>query len=187
MILPVYAFGQPVLKRVATDIALDDPNLPTLLENMWETMYHASGVGLAAPQIGKSYRIFLVDTVQLTEGEDEPKEVGVKSAFINAHKVEESGEEWSYEEGCLSIPHIRGDVERPERITIRYFDGDLEEHTRTFTGMTARVIQHEYDHIDGVLFIDKLKPLKRRLVSAKLEKIRKGKVEADYRMKFSAR
>ncbi len=187
MILPIYAFGQAVLKRVANDVALDDPTLTPLLENMWETMYHANGVGLAAPQIGKSLRIFLVDTIQLEDKEKNSSEPGIKIAFVNAHVVEEAGEEWSYEEGCLSIPHLRGDVERPSEITLRYFDGDLAEHTRTFTGMNARVIQHEYDHIDGVLFVDKLKPLKRRLISGKLEKIRKGNVDADYRLKFATR
>lgn len=187
MVLPIYAFGQAVLKRVAEDVDLDDPTLPALLENMWETMYHANGVGLAAPQIGKSHRIFLVDTIQLEEREKESTEAGIKTAFINAHKVEEIGPEWSYEEGCLSIPHLRGDVDRPREITLRYFDADFVERSETFTGMNARVIQHEYDHIDGVLFVDKLKPLKRRLINGKLEKIRKGMVDADYRLKFSTR
>ncbi len=187
MILPIYAYGQAVLKRVANDIDPADPALPELLENMWETMYHANGVGLAAPQIGKSVRVFLVDTVQLEDQEKDSSEPGIKTAFINAHVVEERGEDWSYEEGCLSIPHLRGDVERPREITLRYLDADLVEHTETFMGMNARVIQHEYDHIDGVLFVDKLKPLKRRLINGKLEKIRKGNVDADYRLKFSAR
>ena len=186
MILPVYAYGQSVLKRVATDVDPADPELEKLLADMWETMYHADGVGLAAPQIGKSLRIFLVDTVQLErEGRKGDEDPGIKTAFINAHKVEEQGEPWSYEEGCLSIPHVRGEVERPARITLRYLDGDLNEHTTTFTGMNARVIQHEYDHIDGVLFVDHVSPLKRRLINSKLEKIRKGKVSADYRLKFA--
>ena len=188
MILPVFAYGQPVLKRVAADVDPADEKLPKLLEDMWETMYNADGVGLAAPQIGKSLRIFLVDTVQI-ERDGEPLDggPGIKQAFINAHKVEEDGEPWTYEEGCLSIPHVRGDVERPASITLRYLDEDLVEHTATFRGMNARVIQHEYDHIDGVLFVDHVKPLKRRLINGKLEKIKKGKVSADYRLRFAAR
>lgn len=185
MILPVYAYGHPVLKRRATDVDVTNTALPELLENMWETMYHASGVGLAAPQIGKSMRIFLVDTIQLSDEEGASNKEGIKSAFINAEKIEETGEEWAYEEGCLSIPHIRGEVERPEMITLKYLDDDFVEHTKTFTGMNARVIQHEYDHIDGLLFVEKLKPLKRRLISRKLDKIKKGLVNADYRMKFA--
>lgn len=188
MILPVYAYGQPVLKRVANDVDLADPKLPKLIADMWETMYHANGVGLAAPQIGKSHRLFVVDTVQLEEeGKKSSDELGIKIAFVNAHKVDEEGEPWSYEEGCLSIPHVRGEVERPARITLRYLDGDFVERTRTFTGMNARVVQHEYDHIDGVLFVDHVGPLKRRLINGKLEKIRKGKVNADYRLKFAVR
>jgi peptide deformylase len=185
MILPVYAYGQPVLKRRATDVDVTNTALPELLANMWETMYHANGVGLAAPQIGKSMRIFLVDTIQLHDDEKDSNDEGIKVAFINAEKIEEDGEEWPYEEGCLSIPHVRGEVERPERITLKYLDGNFVEHTKTFTGMNARVIQHEYDHIDGVLFVEKLKPLKRRLISRKLDKIKKGQVSADYRLKFA--
>ena len=185
MILPVYAYGQSVLKKRATDVDVTSTALPELLANMWETMYHASGVGLAAPQIGKSMRIFLVDTIQLSDEEGDPNQEGIKSAFINAEKIEETGDEWAYEEGCLSIPHVRGEVERPETITLRYLDEDFVEHTKTFSGMNARVIQHEYDHIDGLLFVEKLKPLKRRLISRKLDKIKKGLVNADYRMKFA--
>ncbi len=187
MILPIYAYGQAVLKRVANDVDPADPTLPALVANMWETMYEANGVGLAAPQIGKSVRVFVVDTVQLEDREKASNEAGIKIAFVNAHKVEELGPDWSYEEGCLSIPHLRGEVERPREVTLRYLDADMVERTQTFTGMNARVIQHEYDHIDGVLFVDKLKPLKRRLINGKLEKIRKGMVDADYRLKFSAR
>ena len=184
MILPVYAYGQPVLKRRAVDVDLGDTGLPELLDNMWETMYHANGVGLAAPQIGRSLRIFLVDTEQLKGEEREGDAPGIKQAFLNAEKVEEDGEPWSYEEGCLSIPHVRGEVERPARITLRYFDADGQEHLRTFEGMNARVVQHEYDHIEGVLFTEQLKPLKRRLVARKLDKIKKGQVQSDYRMRF---
>jgi peptide deformylase len=182
MILPIYAYGQPVLKKVAQDIAADYPNLKELIENMWATMYNASGVGLAGPQIGKSIRIFLVDTVQTMEEGKEDQ--GIKMVFINAQKVEETGKEWAYEEGCLSIPDIRGDVRRPDTLTLRYFDENFEEHTTTFTGINARVIQHEYDHIDGLLFTEKLKPIKKRLIKRKLENIKRGKVRSEYKMKF---
>ena len=182
MILPVYAYGQPILKKLGEEIDASYPNLKELLENMWETMYNASGVGLAAPQIGLAIRLFLVDTIQILE--DNPDEEGVKQAFFNAHIIEETGDEWAYEEGCLSIPHIRGDVERPASVTIRYFDEEFKEHTKTFEGINARVIQHEYDHIDGVLFVEKLKPIKRRMITRKLEAIKKGEVSADYKLKF---
>lgn len=185
MILPVFAYGQAVLKRVADDVDLTETWLPELVDSMWETMYHANGVGLAAPQIGKSLRIFVVDTLQLKSEEREDNELGIKVAFINAHKVDELGDPWSYEEGCLSIPNVRGEVARPAEITLRYRDGDFQEQQTTFRGMNARVIQHEYDHIDGVLFIDRISPLKRRLITGKLEKIRKGQVDADYRMRFA--
>jgi len=182
MILPVYAFGQPVLTKKATPINKDFENLDKLLEDMWETMYHAEGVGLAAPQIGKSIRLFLIDTVQVMEDDD--KEKGVKRAFINAEIIEETGKVWNYEEGCLSIPNLRGDVSRLDTITIKYQDAEFNEYTETYDGINARVIQHEYDHIEGVLFTDKLKPLKKKLIKRKLESIKKGKVKADYRLKF---
>jgi len=182
MILPIYAYGQPVLKKKAVEIDENYEGLAELLENMWETMYNAQGVGIAAPQIGKAIRIFLVDTEQvMDEGKEEE---GIKSAFINAEILEEEGEEWSYEEGCLSIPNIRGDVERQPKIKIKYFDSEFNEHVREFDGINARVIQHEYDHIEGVLFTEKLKPLKRKLIKRKLDSIKKGKVRVDYRLKF---
>ncbi len=183
MILPIVAFGTPVLKKKAKNIKNDHEGLKELIGNMWETMYNAKGVGLAAPQIGKRIRIFLIDTIQLEEEESELKE-GVKQVFINAEILEEEGESWLYEEGCLSIPHIRGDVERLPNITIKYFDEDFVEHTKKFEGINARVIQHEYDHIEGILFTTKLKPLKRRLIKRKLEAIKKGSVKVDYRMRF---
>ena len=182
MILPIYAFGQPVLKKVAAPITAEYPELKELLENMWETMYNAQGVGLAAPQIGKSIRLFLVDTDQLEK--EDAKEVGIKQVFINAQKIEEAGKPWDYEEGCLSIPNIRGDVKRPAQLKIRFMDENFVEHEKVFSGLNARVIQHEYDHIDGILFTELLKPLKRRRVKRKLENIKKGAVDADYRMKF---
>lgn len=182
MILPIYAYGQPVLKKVAKTIDADYPNLQELLANMWETMYNAQGVGLAAPQIGLSIRIFLIDTIQAME--DDKKHEGIKRVFINAEKLAETGPKWDYEEGCLSIPNIRGDVSRPPVLKIRYWDENFEEKIEVFTGMNARVIQHEYDHLEGVLFTEKLKPIKRRLVRRKLDKIKKGKTDVEYRMKF---
>lgn len=178
MILPIYIYGQPVLKRKADDIDSDYQGLENLITDMWETMYQAKGVGLAAPQIGRSIRLFVVDTTQL---EDEEKDFkGIKQVFINARKIEEDGKLWEYEEGCLSIPQIRADVERPERIRLRYLDERFQEHDVTFDGISARVIQHEYDHIEGVLFTERIKPIKRRLVRRKLENLRKGILEADY-------
>lgn len=182
MILPIYAYGQPVLKKMATDIGPDFPGLETLIANMWETMYHAQGIGLAAPQIGKSIRLFLVDTQQIKEQEDGQE--GIKQVFINAQKIEEAGEPWAYEEGCLSIPDVRGEVERPPQLRLRYLDEQFQKHETVFSGMNARVIQHEYDHIDGILFTEYLKPLKKRLVKRKLENIKKGKASPDYKMKF---
>lgn len=182
MLLSVYAYGQPVLKKMGQPITAEYPNLEKLIADMWETMYHANGVGLAAPQIGKAIRLFVVDTVQMME---EGKEAdGLKKVFINAEKIEESGEEWAYEEGCLSIPDVRGDVERPQNIRLRWVDENFVEHEATFSGLNARVIQHEYDHTDGKLFTEYLKPIKKRLIQRKLENIKKGKVSADYRMKF---
>lgn len=181
MILPVYAYGNTVLKRKAKNIDADYPALKTLLDNMWETMYHAQGVGLAAPQIGKSVRIFLVDTLQM-EGENTK---GIKKAFINAEIIAETGESFEMEEGCLSIPNIRGDVSRLETVEIRYQDENFKTHQEIFTGFEARVIQHEYDHIEGVLFTEKLKLLKRKLIAKKLDKIKRGAIQPDYRMVFT--
>lgn len=183
MILPIFAYGQPVLKKVAEEIDKDYPFLEELIANMWETMYNAQGVGLAAPQIGRSIRLFVVDSIQMEE-EDKPLK-GIKKVFINAQKIEESGPIYEYEEGCLSIPDIRGDVNRPQQLTIRYFDENFVEHTETFEDLNARVVQHEYDHIEGILFTEHLKPLKKRLVKRKLDKIKKGKIKQEYRMKFA--
>lgn len=182
MILPIYAYGQPVLRKIATPITADYPDLQQLIADMWETMEAANGVGLAAPQIGRSIRLFVVDSVPMQEEGEEEK--GVRRVFINAEIIEEAGADWSYAEGCLSIPDISGDVERPEEVTLRFQDESFQTHTMTFEGMNARVIQHEYDHIDGILFTELLKPLKKRLVKRKLEKIRKGDIDAKYRMKF---
>ncbi len=190
MILPVVAYGHPVLRTMCEDITPDYPELEKLLSDMWETMYNSNGVGLAAPQINKPIRIFIVDTEQIVENFDDqdkkdyPNEQGIKKVFINAHKVEESGKKWSYNEGCLSIPKVREDVNRHERVKLRYMDEQFNEHEEEFDGITARVILHEYDHIDGKLFIDYLKPIKKRLIKKKLNDISSGKVKTDYRMMF---
>ncbi|MBE7173786.1 MAG: peptide deformylase [Williamsia sp.] len=191
MILPIVAYGQPVLRSVAKDIEADYPNLQQLIADMWETMYHSNGVGLAAPQINHSIRLFVIDSVQIfanMEDEDRgkyPDEPGVKQVFINAHIDALGGDEWCYNEGCLSIPKIREDVYRTEQVTLTYLDENFVRHTRRFDGITARIILHEYDHLEGKLFIDYLKPLKRKLLKGKLDDISKGKVKVDYRMLFS--
>ena len=186
MLLPIYAYGHPILKKKAENIATDYPNLAVLIDNMWQTMYEASGVGLAAPQIGLSIRLFIIDTEQL-EKEEDPTLVGFRKVFINAEKIEEAGSKWSYEEGCLSVPDIRGEVSRQPKLKIRYFDENFVEHIEDFNGMNARVIQHEYDHIDGILFTEYLSPVKRTLIRGKLEKIRIGKVKTEYKMKFAVK
>ncbi len=185
MILPIYAYGSAVLKKKGTEISKEYEKLQELIADMWETMEHASGVGLAAPQIGLPIRLFVVDTTPFDEDE-EIMEKGFRKVFINAQKIEEAGESWAYEEGCLSIPDVRGDVERPAQIKLHYLDENFEAHTDVFTGMNARVVQHEYDHIDGVLFTEHLKPLKKRLIKRKLDSIKKGKVDSSYKMKFPA-
>lgn len=188
MILPIVAYGHPVLRINCKDINNDFPDLETLIENMWETLYNSNGVGLAAPQINKPIRLFLVDTEQIVEGFDEedkelyPNEEPIKQVFINAHRISDDGKPWPYNEGCLSIPKIREDVMRPERILLRYQDENFVEHEQEFFGITARVIMHEYDHIDGKLFIDYLPPLKKRLLKKKLNDISKGKVKVDYKL-----
>ena len=183
MILPIYAYGQKVLKKRASDIDDSYEELSTLIENMWATMYNAKGVGLAAPQIGRSIRLFLVDTVQMEEEESEVS--GIKKIFINPEIISESGEEKSYEEGCLSIPDIRGDVKRLSEVSIVYYDENFEKHEESYEGINARVIQHEYDHVEGKLFTEMLPPLRKQLVKRKLENIKKGKVKVDYRMRFA--
>jgi peptide deformylase len=189
MILPIVAYGDPVLRKVGEPINADYPKLDDLISNMWETMYKANGVGLAAPQIGLPIRVFLVDTSPFADDDEldaeEQRELeGFKKVFINAQMREEVGEEWAFNEGCLSIPDIREDVKRKETITITYFDENFNEKTETYGGLLARVIQHEYDHIEGILFTDKLSPLKRRLLKGKLSNISKGKIKIDYRMRF---
>ncbi|WP_298550681.1 peptide deformylase [uncultured Algibacter sp.] len=189
MILPIVAYGDAVLKKKAKDIAKDYPNFDDLLENMFETMYNAYGVGLAAPQIGLPIRLFLVDTTPFSEDEDLSKEEqkalnGFKRVFINAKIIEEEGDEWAFNEGCLSIPDVREDVFRKPIITVEYLDENFNAHKESFDGLRARVIQHEYDHIEGVLFTDKLSSLKKRLIKGRLTNISKGKINVDYRMRF---
>lgn len=183
MIYPIVAYGDPVLRTKAQDIPQDFPDLNKVIDDMFETMYHAHGVGLAAPQIGKAIRLFVIDSKPFMEDGEEEK--GVKKAFINPVMVEETGEEWSFDEGCLSIPGIREEVWRPERVLIRYYDQDWNQHEEEFDDVTARVIQHEYDHIEGILFTDHLSAFKKRLLKGKLTKISKGDVDADYRMRFA--
>lgn len=189
MIYPIVAYGDPVLRVKAKEITPEHPNLKDVIANMFETMYGASGVGLAAPQVGMPIRLFLVDASPFADDEELSQQeqdflADFKRVFINARKVEESGEKWAFNEGCLSIPDVREDVSRQDTITLQYQDEDFNTHTETFTGLAARVIQHEYDHIEGVLFTDYLSPLKKRLLKGKLGNISKGKVQVDYRMKF---
>ncbi|MCS6821824.1 MAG: peptide deformylase [Microscillaceae bacterium] len=181
MIYPIVAYGDPVLKKRAKEIDKNDSslNLKKLVEDMYETMYYANGVGLAAPQIGLSLRLFVIDADKMDESL-----TGYKKVFVNPTLLNEEGEKWAFEEGCLSIPTIREEVFRPQRITIHYFDTDWNEFTEIFDGLPARVIQHEYDHIEGILFTDHLSPFKRTLLRNKLNRISKGDVKVDYRMRF---
>lgn len=189
MILPIVAYGFPVLRKVGADIDENYPDLKELIENMKETMESAQGIGLAAPQIGKSIRLFIVDTSPFSDDEsldiEESKYLeNFKKVFINAQMISEDGDEWVFNEGCLSIPDIREDVFRQQKITLSYLDENFNPHTETYEGLAARVVQHEYDHIEGVLFTDKISSLKKRLIKKKLDNISKGKITADYRMKF---
>ncbi|WP_299335764.1 peptide deformylase [uncultured Psychroserpens sp.] len=191
MILPIVAYGDPVLRKKAENITKDYPNLDTLIENMKETMYGAYGIGLAAPQIGLPIRLFIVDTAPFAEDEgftEEEREIfeNFQRTFINAEILDEEGDEWAFNEGCLSIPDVREDVFRQPKITIKYQDENFKTHTEVFDGIIARIIQHEYDHIEGVLFTDKLSSLKKRLIKGKLANISKGKIRVDYKMRFPA-
>lgn len=190
MFLPIVAYGAPILRKVCKDITADYLGLEKLIEDMWETMYESNGVGLAAPQINRDIRLFVMDSVQIFENleEDEldiyPDGPGIKQVFINAHIDSLDGEEWAYNEGCLSIPKIREDVYRSESVTLSYLDENFQPQTKTFNGITARVILHEYDHIEGKLFIDYIKPLRKKLLQGKLNDINKGKIKVDYKMIF---
>ena len=190
MILPIVAYGSPVLRKVCEDIDQDYTNLDGLIADMWQTMYNSNGVGLAAPQINAPIRLFVMDSEQIFRNQEEdeqdeyPDAPGYKGVFINAHILKLEGKEWAYNEGCLSIPKIREDVLRNEQVTLEFMDEHFQPHTITFTGISARVILHEYDHIEGKLFIDYLKPLKRKLLKRKLDDISKGNIKVDYRMVF---
>ena len=187
MILPIVAYGAAILRKISPPIEADYPGLALLIEDMWETMYESNGVGLAAPQINKNIRLFVMDSEQIFANREEEDEVypdapGIKKVFINAKVLETGGKEWVYNEGCLSIPKIREDVTRAETVTLSYMDENFKSYTETFTGMTARIILHEYDHIDGKLFIDYLKPLRRKILQGKLNDISKGNTKVDYKM-----
>ncbi|OGS72423.1 MAG: peptide deformylase [Flavobacteria bacterium RIFCSPLOWO2_12_FULL_31_7] len=190
MILPIYGYGEAVLRKVCVDIPQDYPNLTEILSNMYETMYNAYGVGLAAPQVGLAIRLFVIDTTPFADSDEVSKEEaeelkGFKQTFINAKIIKEEGEIWGFNEGCLSIPDVREDVFRHDTITIEYVDENFVKKTETYNGLIARVIQHEYDHIEGILFTDHLSMLKKKLVGKKLQNIMEGKARPDYRMKFA--
>lgn len=189
MILPIYGYGEPVLRKVGEDITPEYPNLKEIIANMYETMYHAHGVGLAAPQVGLSIRLFIVDTEPFADSDDVSKEEAAlmkafKKTFINPKIIKEEGDIWGFNEGCLSIPDVREDVFRHDTITIEYFDEDFNKKIEVYNGLIARVIQHEYDHIEGILFTDHLSTLKKKLIGKKLMNIMEGKAFPDYRMKF---
>tara|TARA_B110000467_G_C18276379_1_gene455675 strand:+ start:291 stop:884 length:594 start_codon:yes stop_codon:yes gene_type:complete len=189
MILPIVAYGDPILKKRASEISKSTPKLDETILNMYESMYGAHGVGLAAPQVGLSIRLFIVDTSPFADDEEysveeQEKLKDFKRTFINAKIIEETGVEWSFNEGCLSIPNVREEVLRKPVIKVEYLDENFNTHTETFDGLIARVIQHEYDHIEGILFTDKVSTLKKRLLKGKLSNISKGKTSVDYRMRF---
>ena len=189
MILPIVAYGCQVLRTKATAVDQNDPELKSLISNMWETMYEANGVGLAAPQVGVSKRLFVIDAAPFAQDEEtSPEEAkvleGFKKVFINPIMVEEKGSEWEFTEGCLSIPNIREDISRKAQITIQFLDENFNQQTLSLDGLPARVVQHEYDHIEGVLFTDKLSPLKKRLLKRKLSDITKANIKPDYKMRF---
>lgn len=189
MILPIVAYGDPVLRKKCKDIDRDYPKLDDLIENMFETMYGARGIGLAAPQVGVPIRLFLVDATPFGDDEELSEEErqylsDFKRVFINARILEEEGDEWAFNEGCLSIPDINEDVFRKPVVHMEYLDENFEKHTETFSGIVARIIQHEYDHIEGKLFTDKLSGLKKRLLKGRLSKISKGAIDVGYRMRF---
>ncbi len=192
MILPIIGYGDPVLRKVGAEVTPDYPHLKQIVADMYETMYNASGVGLAAPQVGLAIRVFVIDTRPFGEDDDLPKEEqeqlkNFRRTFINAKMLKEEGEEWGFNEGCLSIPEVREDVYRHETITIEYEDEDFNKKIEVFDGLIARVIQHEYDHIEGILFTDRISSLKKRLIQKKLINIMEGKTRPDYKMKFAVK
>ncbi|MEM6831020.1 MAG: peptide deformylase [Bacteroidota bacterium] len=180
MIFPIVLYGDPVLKKKAKEVEKGDESVKEFIENLFDTMYAAHGVGLAAPQVGFSLRVFIIDSTPMEEGEEN----GLRQAFINPQILEEEGEPWAFEEGCLSIPGIREDVNRKPKVRVRYFDENWEAHEKEFDGVQARIIQHEYDHIEGVLFTDYISSFKKRLLKGKLANISKGKTDAEYRVKI---
>lgn len=189
MIYSIVAYGDPVLRKKCKEIPEDYPKLDEIIENMWETMYNAYGVGLAAPQVGIPIRLFVIDPAPFAEDEELEEQEreqlkNLKKVFINPQIVKEEGDDWAFNEGCLSIPEVREDVFRKPVITIEYQDENFKKHRETFSGLAARVIQHEYDHIEGILFTDKLSSLKKRLIKGKLNNISKGKIAIEYKMRF---
>ena len=184
MKLPIIAYGDSILRKKASEITTDYPDLDILIANMFETMYAAHGVGLAAPQIGLSLRLFIIDATSFAD--DEPELKSFKKIFLNAQVVDESGEKWVFNEGCLSIPEIREDISRQNTIRISYYDENWQQHEETYKGLVARIIQHEYDHIEGKLFTDKLSPLRKAMLKKRLDSISKGMVKVEYKMKFPA-
>ncbi|MFO7873555.1 MAG: peptide deformylase [Bacteroidales bacterium] len=184
-ILPILAYGDPVLKKRALPISKDHFGLQELIDNMWETMYKAKGVGLAAPQVGESLRLFIIDASPYAD--EAPELENFKKVFINAEILEETGKAWYFNEGCLSFPDLREDIQRQPTIKIRYQDEAFNDYEETYTGLSARIIQHEYDHTNGVLMVDRMSPLKKTLIKKKLSNISKGNVEVDYPMKFPSR
>ena len=182
MILPIVAYGYPILNKKCEEISSDHQDLDQLINNMWETMYASQGVGLAAPQINESIRLFLIDTTPFMD--EDKKDQSIKKIFINPVMLEETGENWIFNEGCLSVPDVREDISRNSEIKIKYQDQNFNWHTDFFDGITARVIQHEYDHIEGILFTDRISPLRKRMIKAKLQKIYKGNIDVNYRMRF---
>jgi peptide deformylase len=184
MILPIVAYGDPVLRKETEEIDANYPDLKQLIADMFETMYHSKGVGLAAPQIGLPIRLFIVDAAGFNEDGEAPELEGFKRVFINPIIIEEKGKEWKFEEGCLSIPGIREEVARKPELTIEYYNENFELVEEKLDGLGARVVQHEYDHIEGILFIDKINPLRKQLIKSRLNAITKGEIKVGYRMKF---
>jgi len=183
MTLPIYVYGSPVLRKVARPVEQNEEGLDEFIDNLWDTMYQSDGIGLASPQVGKSLRIFVIDGTPLEE--DDPSLRDFKVTFINPEILERDGDDKTYEEGCLSIPNLREEIVRPEKIRIRYYDRDFNQHVEEYGGIAARIIQHEYDHLEGVLFTDKLAPLKKRMLRNKLNAIAKGKFEVSYKVKVA--
>lgn len=181
MVLPIFVYGSPVLRKVSEEIPRDLPNLQSFIEDMWETMYKSDGIGLAAPQVGRNIRMFVIDGSAMAD--DDPSMGDFRKTFINARIVNREGDDWIFNEGCLSLPNIREDISRPEKITIEYYDEHFNFHREDFDGLKARIIQHEYDHLEGVLLVDHISAIKRKLLAGKLNAISKGKVDVSYKIK----